>query len=59
METLSGLLQLLWVEERLKQDAALEKITLMLFATPGMIAPAAMATKPAMREHSTRSWPFV
>jgi hypothetical protein len=36
-----------------------EKIVLMLLATPGMTAPAAMATKPAMSANSIRSWPPV
>ena len=36
-----------------------EKMVLMLDATPGMIAPAATATKPAMRAYSIRSWPWV
>lgn len=30
---------------------------LMLLATPGMIAPAATATKPAISAYSMRSWP--
>ena len=33
------------------------KITLMLLATPGIIAPAATATKPAINAYSMRSWP--
>jgi len=32
---------------------------LIEFATPGMIAPAATATKPAIRAYSMRSWPLV
>ncbi len=35
------------------------KIVLMLLATPGMIAPAATATKPAIKAYSMRSWPRV
>jgi hypothetical protein len=35
------------------------KIVLMLVATPGMIAPAATATKPAIKAYSMRSWPRV
>ena len=31
----------------------------MLVATPGMIAPAATATKPAIKAYSMRSWPRV
>jgi hypothetical protein len=33
------------------------KMLLMLLETPGIIAPAATATKPAMRAYSMRSWP--
>ena len=40
-------------------DETFEKMVLMLVATPGMIAPAATATKPAIRAYSMRSWPFV
>ena len=32
-------------------DATFEKIVLMLVATPGMIAPAATATKPAIKAY--------
>src|SRR5579872_2607807 len=39
--------------------AILLKIVLMLVATPGMIAPAATATKPAINAYSMRSWPRV
>ena len=39
--------------------ATLLKIVLMLVATPGMIAPAATATKPAIKAYSMRSWPRV
>jgi hypothetical protein len=35
------------------------KMVLMLVATPGMIAPAATATKPAINAYSMRSWPRV
>ncbi len=35
------------------------KTLLMLVATPGMIAPAATATKPAIRAYSMRSWACV
>src|ERR1039458_9723655 len=34
-------------------------MVLMLVATPGMIAPAATATKPAIKAYSMRSWPRV
>ena len=36
-----------------------EKIVLMLVATPGMIAPAATATKPTINAYSIKSWPRV
>ncbi len=36
-------------------DETFEKIVLMLVATPGMIAPAATATKPAIKAYSMRS----
>ena len=39
-------------------DATFEKIVLMLVATPGMMAPADTATKPAINAYSMRSWPF-
>jgi hypothetical protein len=39
--------------------ATLLKMVLMEFATPGMIAPAATATKPAMSAYSMRSCPWV
>jgi hypothetical protein len=39
--------------------ATLLKIVLMLVATPGIIAPAATATKPAIKAYSMRSWPRV
>jgi hypothetical protein len=35
------------------------KIVLMLRDIPGMIDPAAIATKPAIRAYSTKSWPWV
>ena len=35
------------------------KTLLMLVETPGMIAPAATATKPAIRAYSMRSWACV
>ena len=35
------------------------KTLLMLVATPGMIAPAATATKPAIKAYSIRSWACV
>jgi len=38
-------------------DAIFEKIVLMLVETPGMIAPAATATKPAIKAYSMRSCP--
>jgi hypothetical protein len=40
-------------------DAIWEKTRLMLVETPGMIAPAATATKPAIRAYSIKSWPVV
>ena len=40
-------------------DATVLKIELILVATPGMIAPAATATKPAMSAYSIKSWPRV
>src|SRR5689334_9354147 len=42
-----------------KTDDTWEKIVLMLLATFGMIAPAATATKPAIRAYSMRSCPRV
>lgn len=36
-----------------------EKIWLMFVDTPGMMAPAATATKPAISAYSIRSWPLV
>jgi hypothetical protein len=38
-------------------ELPLEKTVLMLSATPGDIAPAATATKPAISAYSIRSWP--
>src|ERR1051326_3541700 len=38
-------------------DATLEKIVLMLLATPGISAPAAKATKPANKAYSIKSCP--
>jgi hypothetical protein len=38
-----------------KTDPTFEKMVLMLSATPGMIAPAATATKPAIKAYSMRS----
>jgi len=35
------------------------KIVLMLLDIPGMIDPAAIATKPAIKAYSTRSCPWV
>jgi hypothetical protein len=35
------------------------KMVLMLEETPGMIAPAATATKPAINAYSIKSWPRV
>jgi len=40
-------------------EEMLEKIELMLVATPGMIAPAAVATKPAIKAYSIKSCPHV
>jgi hypothetical protein len=37
-------------------EATLEKMWLMLEATPGMMAPAATETNPAIRAYSIRSW---
>ena len=39
--------------------ATLLKILLMLTETPGMIEPAATATKPAIKAYSMRSWACV
>ena len=39
----------------LTTDATFEKMVLMLVATPGMIAPAATATNPAINAYSIRS----
>jgi len=39
--------------------ATLLKIVLIEFATPGMMAPAETATKPAIRAYSIRSCPTV
>jgi hypothetical protein len=38
-------------------DETLLKIVLILVATPGMMAPAATATNPAIKAYSIRSWP--
>ena len=40
-------------------DPTFEKIVLMLSATPGITAPAATATKPAIKAYSMRSWACV
>ena len=40
-----------------KELATLENIVEMLVAMPGMMAPAATATKPAIRAYSIKSWP--
>ena len=40
-------------------EDTLEKIVLMLVDTPGMMAPADTATKPAINAYSMRSWPWV
>jgi len=40
-------------------EETLLKIVLMLVATPGMIAPAATATNPAIKAYSIRSCPRV
>ena len=37
-------------------DAIFEKMVLMLVDTPGRMAPAATATKPAIRAYSIMSW---
>jgi hypothetical protein len=47
------------VEATANADPTLEKIVLMLDATPGMTAPAATATKPAINAYSIRSCPCV
>jgi hypothetical protein len=44
-----------WVEALVITEEILLKIVLMLVATPGMIAPAATATNPAMSAYSMRS----
>jgi len=38
-------------------DAILLKIVLILEETPGIMAPAATATKPAINAYSIKSWP--
>jgi hypothetical protein len=38
-----------------RTDATWEKIVLMLVATPGIIAPAATATNPAINAYSIKS----
>ena len=48
-----------WVDAIAITEATFEKIVLMLLATPGMMAPAATATKPAIRAYSMRSWAWV
>ena len=40
-------------------EPTFEKMTLILEATPGMMAPAAVATNPAIRAYSMRSWALV
>ena len=40
-------------------DEIFENMVLMLVATPGMSAPAAKATNPAIKAYSMRSWPCV
>jgi hypothetical protein len=37
-------------------EPTFEKVEAMLDATPGMIAPAATDTKPAIKAYSMRSW---
>ena len=44
-----------WVEAIAITEPTFEKIVLMLDATPGMMAPAATATKPAIKAYSMRS----
>jgi hypothetical protein len=44
-----------WVEAIAITEATFEKIVLMLDDTPGIIVPAATATKPAIRAYSMRS----
>jgi hypothetical protein len=43
------------VDATASTELTFEKIVLMLDATPGMTAPAATATKPAMSAYSIRS----
>lgn len=40
-------------------EATFEKMVLTLVDTPGMMAPVATATNPAIRAYSMRSWPLV
>ena|SRR5271166_3564524 len=49
----------LWVEALAMVEDTLLKIVLMLVATPGMMAPAATATNPAISAYSIRSCPLV
>lgn len=51
--------QLPWLAALVITDAMFENTVLIEFATPGIIAPAATATKPAIRAYSMRSWPLV
>src|ERR1700676_2680228 len=48
-----------WVEAIAITEPTFEKIVLMLDATPGITAPAATATKPAIKAYSMRSCPRV
>ncbi len=41
------------------EDAILLKIVLILVDTPGIMAPAETATKPAISAYSIRSWPWL
>ena len=47
------------MEATASTDETFEKIVLMLDATPGITAPAATATKPAISAYSIRSCPRV
>jgi len=43
-----------WLEATVITDPTCEKIVLMLSAAPGITAPAATATKPAIKAYSMR-----
>jgi hypothetical protein len=48
-----------WVDAIPRTDPTFEKMVLMLSATPGITAPAATATNPAIRAYSIKSCPDV